>query len=271
MKKYLSAAKINLGLNIISKREDGYHNIETIFYPIKLYDQLTFYEADTFEITCNDPSIPTDENNLIYKARNILSEHVGYELKIKIHLEKFIPSFAGLGGGSSNAATTLKALNEIYNLKLSLDELSRLALKIGSDVPFFIFNKPAYAEGRGEILKFLPEFSLNYKILLIVPDIKISTAWAYANFKSSNKMIDLSQIKSVNDFEKYRDKITNDFENIVFNNYPEMKKIKELLIDCGATFSLLSGSGSTIYGLFEPDSDLDKILNHFKLYRTFIC
>lgn len=271
MKKYFSPAKINIGLNIISKRDDGYHNIETIFYPIKLFDIMTFKESNKFEIECSDKSIPTDEKNLIYKARNILSEFVNQELNTRVELEKTIPVFAGLGGGSSNAATTLVALNEIFNLNLDKKILLNLASKIGSDVPFFILNSPAYAEGRGEILKPLPDFKLNYKILLIIPDIKISTAWAYSNFKVSKKQIELSLIQSTQEFEKYRDKITNDFEEIVFPFFPELSEIKNKLLEFGAVFALLSGSGSSIYGFFEQNFETDSLIKHFKDYRVFVC
>ncbi|MEJ5304591.1 MAG: 4-(cytidine 5'-diphospho)-2-C-methyl-D-erythritol kinase [Ignavibacteria bacterium] len=271
MKQYLSPAKINIGLNIVSKRDDGYHNIETIFYPINLFDRLIFKESKTFEIVCSDPSIPVDEKNLIYKARNVLSEFVQKPLDIRIELEKTIPVFAGLGGGSSNAAITLIALNEIFELKLSNETLLSLASKVGSDVPFFILKSPAYAEGRGEILQPLPDFKLNYKIILIIPEVKISTAWAYSNFKSSKKAIELSLIKTAQDFEKHRDKITNDFEEIVFPVYPELRAIKNQLLELGAVFALLSGSGSAIYGLFEPNSEVDLVINHFKNFRVFIC
>lgn len=271
MKEFFSPAKINIGLNIISKREDGYHNIETIFYPIKLYDRMIFKESNKFEIECSDKSIPTDEKNLIYKARNVLSEFVQKELFVRIELEKTIPVFAGLGGGSSNAAITLIALNEIFNLKLDKEVLLKLASKIGSDVPFFILNSPAYAEGRGEILKPLPNFKLNYKILLVIPDIKISTAWAYSNFKVSKKQIELSLIQTAEDFEQYRGKITNDFEEIVFPFYPELNEIKNKLLELGASFALLSGSGSSIYGLFDQNFETDLLIKQFKNYRVFIC
>lgn len=271
MKEYFAPAKINIGLNIISKREDGYHNIETIFYPIKLFDKMIFKDSGNFEIICSDNSLPTDERNLIYKARNVLSEFIQRELNIRIELDKKIPVFAGLGGGSSNAATTLIALNEIFDLKLKQNTLFDLASRIGSDVPFFILNSPAYAEGRGEILKPLPDFQLNYKILLVIPDVKISTAWAYSNFKSSQKQIELSFIKTEKDFEKYKDKITNDFEEIVFPVYQELREIKNKLLAFGASFALLSGSGSSIYGLFEQNFDLELVLKHFKNYRVFIC
>lgn len=271
MKEYLSPAKINIGLNIISKRDDGYHNIETIFYPIKLYDRIKFFEASSFSIECNEPSIPTDEKNLIYKARNILSEAIGKDFNLKIKLEKNIPSFAGLGGGSSNAAITLVAINEIFDLKLNQKELLELASKIGSDVPFFILNQPAFAESRGEILHPLPDLILDYKILVIIPEAKISTAWAYSNFRITEKKIDLRLIRSRADFEKYKEQITNDFETIVFPSYPIIKKIKDELTNLGSFFSLLSGSGSAVYGFFNKDFDLERIKNQFNNMKVFKC
>ncbi len=271
MMEFLSPAKINIGLNIISKRNDGYHNIETIFYPVKLSDKLFFKRSDSISIITNDPSLPTDQRNLIYKSIMILSEFVGKPLNVNVEVEKNIPVFAGLGGGSSNAAVTLIALNEIFNLDLSKVDLMKLAIKIGSDVPFFILNQAAFAQGRGEILTPLPELRMNYKILIVVPKIKISTAWAYSNFKKSTKKIDLSSIKTINDFEENKCKITNDFENIVFPSYPELEKIKTTLLENGAVFSLLSGSGSSIYGLFSSDFDLTELKKLFTNYQVFEC
>lgn len=271
MKEYLSPAKINIGLNIISKREDGYHNIETIFYPVKLFDKLTFYESNSFLIDCNDRTIPVDESNLIYKARNILSEVSGKKLNVRVKLEKNIPSYAGLGGGSSNAATTLIALNEIFELKLNQSELLKIASNIGSDVPFFILNIPVFAEGRGEILTPLPELILDYKILIVFPNIKISTEWAYSNFKISEKKIDLRKIKTFDDFERYKELITNDFESIIFKFHPEIEIIKNYFKKSSSIFSLLSGSGSSVYGMFEKDLDLSPIKNNFKHLRVFEC
>lgn len=271
MKEYFSSAKINIGLNIISKRDDGYHNIETIFYPIKLCDRIIFLEDKTFSIECNEASIPVDENNLIYKARNILSEATGKEINVKVKLEKNIPSFAGLGGGSSNAATTLIALNEILDLHLSENDLIELASKIGSDVPFFILNKPTFAEGRGEILFPLPELILDYKILIVIPEIKISTAWAYSNFKNTQKKIDLRLIRTAEDFDKYKEQISNDFEAIVFPSFPIIENIKTELKKSGSIFSLLSGSGSAVYGFFYKDFDPTQIKNKFTNMRVFEC
>ncbi len=269
MKEYLSPAKINLGLNIISKREDGYHNIETIFYPIKLYDKIIFSSGSQFKIECNDPTIPTDEKNLIYKARNVLTQYINQEINVNVKLEKNIPSFAGLGGGSSNAAITLIALNEILELNLTEDELIKLASKIGSDVPFFILNKPAFAEGRGEILTPLPNLILDFKIVVVVPDIKISTAWAYSELKKTDRKINLRSIKTTDDFLRSKDYITNDFESIVFPHYPEIQKIKEELINAGAIFSLLSGSGSAVYAIFTLDFDKNEIVKKLSKYRVF--
>lgn len=271
MKEYLSNAKINIGLHILSKREDGYHNIETIFYPVKLYDRLIFYDFDSFIIECNNKDIPINQTNLIYKARDVLCDYVKKELNVRVVLEKNIPAFAGLGGGSSNAATTLLTLNEIFNLNLSRKELLKLASKVGSDVPFFILNKPALAEGRGEILTPLPDLELDYKILIVYPSIKVSTSWAYSKFKSSSKKINLKEIKSSSDFKTFMHLITNDFEEIVFNAYPEIEEIKNQMIEAGAVFSLLSGSGSSVYGFFEQSNNLDGIKNHFKKYRVFGC
>lgn len=271
MSEFYSNAKINIGLHIISKREDGYHDIETIFYPVKLFDRLVFYDSNSFIIECDNPEIPVDQNNLIYKARNVLSSYIKKELNVRVVLEKNIPAFAGLGGGSSNAATTLFALNKIFDLNLSENELFKLASQIGSDVSFFLLNKPALAEGRGEILSPLPDFKLDYKILIVFPSIKVSTSWAYSNFKSTKKKIDLRRIKSTSDFKTFMNLIINDFEEIVFNAYPEIAEIKNQMIEAGAIFSSLSGSGSSVYGFFEQSKNLDFLKKYFKKYRVFEC
>ncbi len=271
MREFFSNAKINIGLHIISKREDGYHNIETIFYPVKLFDRLVFYDSNSFLIECDNPEIPFDQTNLIYKARNVLSNYIKKELNVRVVLEKNIPAFAGLGGGSSNAATTLLALNEIFNLNLLREKLLKLASEVGSDVPFFILNQPAIAEGRGEILTPLPNFELDYKILIVFPSIKVSTSWAYSNFQSSSKKIDLKEIKSSSDFNTLKHLITNDFEEIVLNAFPEIAEIKNQMIEAGAVFSSLSGSGSSVYGFFEQSKNLDEIKNIFKKHRVFEC
>ncbi len=269
--KFVSNAKINIGLNVISNRIDGYHNLETIFYPINYSDELEFIESDQFSIECNDPNIPTDSSNLIWKAKDLIQEKSSDEIKVKVKLLKRIPSFAGLGGGSSNAAITLMALNQILNINLTQDELQSIAVRIGADVPYFLENKPCFAEGRGEILFPLSDFQVDGKIVVVFPKINISTAWAYSNIAPKHPNFSLASIKTFSDFLNNLNAIENDFERPVFNKYPEIGEIKNILLGQGAIYSSLSGSGSAVYGIFPLDTKLEHIKSVFSNYEVFEC
>lgn len=246
-------SKINIGLNVLEKRKDGYHNIYTLFYPIyDLYDTLTFELSDSFEFSSNSPFIHNDKDNLIIKAKVLLEEFTRKKINAKINLTKRIPIGAGLGGGSSDAAATLISLNELFKLNLINEQLIHLALELGSDVPFFIKAKPAIGKSRGEILEHIP-FQINYPILIINPKIHISTKEAYQNIMPCKNEFDYKEIihsKTIN-FSLLREKVKNDFEEFVFNKYPQIKKIKEILYSNDALFASMSGSGSTVFGIFE--------------------
>ncbi len=246
-------AKINLGLNIISKREDGFHNLETIFYPVEdLYDTLIFEEAGEYSLVEEQPLSIPPEDNLITKAHRMLEEHTGEKLPVKITLNKKIPLGGGLGGGSSDAAKTLLGINEFFELNIPKRELYKYALQLGSDVPFFLLARPAFAESRGEILLTL-NFKINYPVLLVNPGIQVSTKEAFENIQPVEEHIDYLQISSLQETEmvKLNSLLKNDFEAYVFNRYPEVEKIKHELLECGAFFALMSGTGSTVYGIFE--------------------
>lgn len=266
-------AKINIGLKVVSKREDGYHNLSTLFYPINdLYDLLTFELSDKFIFKCNDNNLPIDENNLIIKAKNLLEKTTNKKLNVKINLYKNIPVEAGLGGGSSDAAATLISLNELFSLKLNYNQLLSLSLQLGSDVPFFIKCKTAIGKSRGEILEQI-DFEINYPILIVNPKIKISTKEAFKNIKPTNTELDIKKFlkENKNNFSKYADFFVNDFEENIFCNYPEIKSIKELMIKNGALFSSMSGTGSTVYGIYK---DIEQIKNTIAFlpnsYFTFV-
>jgi len=265
-------AKINFGLNIISKREDNYHNLETIFYPLKdLYDEIYFTRSNKFEFSCSDKNLET-EDNLIIKVKNLLEKESKKKLNVKIELHKKIPLGAGLGGGSSDAAATLLSLNEMFQLKYDLDKLKNFALQLGSDVPFFILPKPSFAESRGEKLTLI-DFEIPYPIVLVNPGIHISTAEAYKNIKPKKALFNLKEIAGIKLIkpEDYITKVTNDFEEFAFNKHPEIELIKEKLYDLGANFSLMTGSGSTMFGIFKSIDDADKAKAFFaKKYFTFI-
>jgi 4-diphosphocytidyl-2-C-methyl-D-erythritol kinase len=267
----VSICKINIGLYVTEKRPDGYHNIETIFYPItKLYDHLIFKKNDKFEFECNIPSLQND--NIILKAVNKLENYIDDKLPVKIILNKNIPFGAGLGGGSSNAAETLKALNFLFDLNLSTYELLQLSAQIGADVPFFINPAPTFASGIGE--HFTPiDFKISYPILLVKPDFGISTKEAYANMKPQKSNIDLKEL-SGKKFSPELDllpKIKNDFENFAFSKYSELEMIKNKLLEFGAFFAMMSGSGSTIFGIFENLKSLNSANKFFNnQYKTYI-
>ena len=264
-------AKINIGLNILSKRDDGFHNLSTLFYPIvDLYDVLTFELSDQFDFKCNTNSVPNDDSNLVVKAKNLLEKISGKKINAKINLEKNIPSQAGLGGGSSDAATTLISLNEMYKLGLDYKKLNDLALQLGSDVPFFIKSKPAIGTSRGEILEYI-DFEITEPILIVYPKINISTKEAFQNIfpKNSNMNFHFLIQKEKLDYELLKSKVKNDFEEFVFRKYPEIGKIKSQLYQDGALFSLMSGSGSSIYGIFTDISSAESAKQHY--HKNHFC
>ncbi|HED37342.1 MAG TPA: 4-(cytidine 5'-diphospho)-2-C-methyl-D-erythritol kinase [Ignavibacteria bacterium] len=265
-------AKINFGLNIINKRQDGFHNLTTIFYPINLYDIISFKKSRHTTLICNIDSLRNTENNLIINAIKELEKEFGKIFNLEIKLKKNIPIGAGLGSGSSNAAATLKALNELYNLNLNTKDLIKFASTIGSDVSFFINPLPSLAFSRGEILKVI-DFKIDYPILLVNPGIHISTKWAYENIIPHKPKFDLATLsgKLSFDFEKLQEFVKNDFEVPVFKKYPEIKQIKKQLYAGGALFSLMSGSGSTVFGIFSDRKIAEKIRKNFPTgYLTHI-
>lgn len=251
--KVKAPAKINFGLNIIRKRPDGFHDLETIFYPVNLFDEITFKKSGNLSFSSNNRKLNSAKSNLILKAVELLEKFSGKKFNVEIKLIKRIPIGGGLGGGSSDAAATLKGINKLFNLKLSPEELNKSALELGSDVPFFIDPKPCFAESRGEILHPV-NFKIKYPILIVNPGIHVSTKWAFSQIKTKKPEFSLMQINSSfqkKDLNSYRDLIKNDFEEVVFAKYPEIKKIKAVLYNCGAGFALMTGSGSTVFGIFN--------------------
>lgn len=247
-----SNAKINFGLYITGKRADGFHSIETLFYPIRLRDTITFEIAESFSFTTGHPVLLDElEHNLIVKAVRLLEQETGKPIPAKIHLDKVTPLGAGLGGGSSNAAITLLSLNELFKLQIKKEDIAKLALLLGSDVPFFLHPQPAIGKGRGEILERI-EFEIRKPILIVNPGIHVSTKWAYENCKPGMPEINLHEVirQETVDYAVYNGVIKNDFERVVFRVFPEIKELKEKLLSLGAEFALMSGSGSTVFGIF---------------------
>ena len=247
-------AKINLGLRITGNRPDGYHDIETIFYPIDLCDALEFVQAgenaneDILIITgrrnCGKP-----EENLVIRSLRKLREYFSVPT-LKIHLHKAIPTGAGLGGGSSDAASTIKVINKHFSLSLSSEEMKIIALGLGSDCPFFIDCDPVVATGRGEIMQPIGPILAGYYVVLVYPGIGISTQEAYEKcFPGTPEKKFLQLINYP--ITQWKDLIINDFENSIFKKYPEIGAIKQTLYDTGALYSSMSGSGSTVYGIFK--------------------
>jgi 4-diphosphocytidyl-2-C-methyl-D-erythritol kinase len=243
-------AKINLGLLITEKRPDGFHNLETVFFPVEWSDVLEFAISDEFRFTSSGiPISGNAESNLVVKAYRLFEEEFSLPT-LKIHLHKNIPFGAGLGGGSSDAAFMLRMLNKTFELKLSDDELIAYAAKLGSDCPFFILNKPVFASGRGEIMNIINMTLNGHFLLLVKPPIEVSTAKAFQNIvpkKSDRPLTDLLSLP-VSD---WKEKLVNQFEGSVFQQYPEIKSVKDTLYELGAIYASMSGSGSCVFGIFN--------------------
>jgi 4-diphosphocytidyl-2-C-methyl-D-erythritol kinase len=247
-------AKINLGLHVLSKREDYYHNLETLMQPVGLCDILEFLPSREKETIFKISGIPvtgTMEDNLVYKAYMLLKEK--YQLPLlRIHLHKIIPSGAGLGGGSSDAAFMLKGLNQMFGLQLSPEELQDYAARLGSDCSFFVKNIPALASGKGEILTTAKDYIAGYKLLLFFPGFHVSTADAYQGVIPDKDKKSLKAILE-SGIQNWKKELINDFEKSVFVKYPVIGDLKEKLYEYGAIYASMSGSGSAVYGLFEKD------------------
>ncbi len=251
-------AKINIGLSVLSRRPDGYHNIETVFYPIELTDALEMAETGETGITFS--GLPVDglpEDNLVLKAYRLLKKDFNLP-PVRFHLHKVIPPGSGLGGGSSNAASTLKMLNSWFKLKLSSGQLISYAVKLGADCAFFIDNKPAFASGIGDILTPLNLNLSNFYLVLIKPGVSISTAQAYKNIIPEQPLISVKNLETIPPIQ-WKERIHNDFEKSVFPLFPEIGEWKDALYELGAVFASMSGSGSAIFGLFDyPPTNIHK-------------
>ncbi len=244
--------KINLGLHIISKREDGFHNIETVFYPVNLKDALEILPSDKdFHFSLTGLNLDSEpESNLCVKAYQLLKTDFPQVGNIQMHLHKVIPSGAGLGGGSSNAAFTIKLLDDIFNLSLNVIKMQEYCRKLGSDCAFFIKNKATLAAGKGDIFSPLTVDLSSYKIIIVKPPIFISTSEAYSNVKPYKPAILIKEILQ-KPISTWKGILVNDFESSLFSFYPILPKIKEKLYELGAIYASMSGSGSAFYGIFE--------------------
>jgi 4-diphosphocytidyl-2-C-methyl-D-erythritol kinase len=245
-----SYAKINWALRITGRRADGFHDLETVFQTISLHDDLTFTPAPGLSLTCDDPSIPVDETNLVIRAAKAVGAN-----DMAIHLKKRIPAGGGLGGGSSNAAAVLQ--------EFGTERLPELALSLGSDVPFFLLGGTAYATGRGEVLTPMPPMA-NIPLLLLLPEERVLTKDAFARVTRYSPPLGIDAYRDFTSF-------TNDFEEPVFATLPRLATLKARLYDAGATWAGMSGSGSTIVGAFADERARDRAAEQFADVRTERC
>jgi 4-diphosphocytidyl-2-C-methyl-D-erythritol kinase len=248
-------AKINIGLNIISRRGDGYHDLETVFYPVAIKDALEVIEAKKLSFTSSGILIPGDaEENLCLKAYYLMKQDVHIP-PVHIHLHKHIPIGAGLGGGSADAAFFIRLINDKFQLGLSRSQLLNYASQLGSDCAFFIDNSPVFAHGRGEKLENIHLDLSEYFIVLVKPPIHISTADAYKHVEPHHPFKSLKELITT-PVETWKDQIINDFEYSIGKSYTEIDGIKKMLYQAGAIYAAMSGSGSSVYGIFPEKTEL---------------
>ena len=253
--------KINLGLQILFRQADGYHAISTCFYPLPLTDALEILPGTSFAFHSSGIPIPgSGEENLCVKAFHLMKEQ--YNLPpVQIHLHKIIPTGAGLGGGSSDAAHTLRLLNSVFELKLSQQRLMELASQLGSDCPFFIQDDPMLGSNRGDRLSPIALHMKGYYLVLLTPDIHVSTQEAYAGATAQQPKQTLPAILG-KPVSMWRNELINDFETTVFKKFPHIKTLKESLYRQGAIYSGMSGSGSSVFGIFEKEVKLEGTLRN---------
>lgn len=267
-------AKINLGLRILSRRADGYHNIETVFHRIDLYDEIEFLPSPTIHVESSAREVPGDVSNLCHRAASLLQETLTPDGGVHIRLLKRIPTGAGLGGGSSDAATVLLKLPLFWKRTIDAETLHTFALRLGADVAFFLGTGSALGRGRGEQLEFFP-LDIPYWILLCNPRIHISTAWAYrkVNVVPRTQLRDLRDIlrEGVRTPEVLLHELINDFEAAVFPLYPVLRQIKEEMLHSGAVYASMSGSGSSMYGFFRHEAEARAVADTFTARGYLTC
>lgn len=277
-----SPAKINLFLEILSKRADGYHNIQTVFQKISLCDEVRIRVSDRqgITVTCSAPDIPSGADNLAYRAADLLLKKYRLQTGVSIEIEKNIPAGAGLGGGSSNAAATLMGLDRMFELNMDTADYIDLSLNIGADVAFFTMNSAtALASGTGETLH---PFTLNIPvwIAVIFPGFGVSTAWAYKTYSRKYNLLTKHKKNSIlnssiNTIEQLVSILHNDFEEIVWDAHPEIKTLKQRLVETGARGALMSGSGSSVFGVFDSrhqaEQCLEQLLSENSNWKGFVA
>lgn len=265
---------MNLTLRVVGRRSDGYHLIDSIMVPVSLYDVIEIRRSRIknskskrarIEVTCNDPLVPRGEKNIVYRAAQLLMRHVNADAAVRIHIQKQIPTGAGLGGGSADAAATLVGVNRLFRLGLSNRRLERLALSLGADVPFFIRARPARARGIGERLRSVGALA-RFWLVIIYPGFPVSTAWVYKKLgrKLTKPIVDNSIAFSLKNFDKLSDLLVNDLESVTLDRYPKIRLLKEKLLREGAARGLMSGSGSSVFGVFKSKGRAQKAFRRLR-------
>jgi len=258
-------AKINLGLRILGRRPDGYHDLETVFHQINLFDELDLrLHENAVALSTNLSDLPSDESNLCVRAAHLLRDLTGTRDGVEITLRKNIPLGAGLGGGSADAAATLKGLAQLWNLDVSSSELRSLALSLGSDVPFFLAGGTAYATGRGEVLEPLT-LNLPYWIVVVTPPVHVSTAWAYRTLqgREPRQRADLRSVLNdhLHNPEILGRELANDFEESVFQAHPQIRQARDRMLALGAGCALMSGTGASVFGLTKSEGTAKRLID----------
>jgi 4-diphosphocytidyl-2-C-methyl-D-erythritol kinase len=267
-------AKINLGLNIVEKRSDGYHNIETVFYPVGWKDVLEIIPVEKKPNRKNDLQFHQSgikitgkiENNSCVKAYRLLKEKYGLP-PIEMCLHKIIPSGAGLGGGSSDAAFTIVMLNKLFSLNLSDKTIESLASSIGADCAFFFHNQPVFAKGKGDEFETINLDLSEYCIVIVKPDVHVSTAKAYKSVVPKQDSVSIKEIISA-PVNEWKEKLVNEFEFSVFKKYPAIRHVKEQLYDAGALYASMSGSGSAVYGIFQDEVNMSSRFPGYQIWQS---
>ena len=269
-----SFAKVNLYLRVIGKRDDGFHEICTVFQTISLHDRIAFSAGDTIRLYCRDPRIPIDSRNLIVRAAEMLRERYSVRQGAKIRLEKRIPSPGGLGGGSSNAAVALIGLRRLWDLDISDDDLSSIGVELGSDVPFFFYGGTAIGTGRGEMIEPIAD-KVAGSMLVVTPKKRVSTPKAYAAIGASNLTNEASNRilrvcrNEAESLDPLHSVLINDFESSVFAAFPEIGEVKRTLLDLGASNAVLSGSGASVVGIFDKEETRQAAIKALDIRSTW--
>jgi 4-diphosphocytidyl-2-C-methyl-D-erythritol kinase len=273
--KIRAPAKINLGLRVVGKRADGYHLLDTIMVAVSLYDEIDIRKIRTasknpasdelIKISCDHPDVPPAEENIVYRAAQLILKKSRRAQPISIRIKKNIPVGAGLGGGSSDAAATLVGLNRLFKLRLSLAMLKKMALSLGADVPFFIQARPARAQGIGERLRALRGLPRFWSVI-IYPGFPVSTAWVYGNLgaKLTKPIVNTSITPSLKSLDGLTRRLENDLEGVTLKRYPEIGVLKQKLLHEGALRVLMSGSGSSVFGIFVSKQSAAKAFRRLR-------